>query len=245
MRVLIISDIHANYTALEAVLADAAGADYEAVWCLGDLVGYGPQPNECIERVRALPGLLCLVGNHDKAVLGELDINAFNNDARAAILWTREALTGTNRDYLQSLMPLHTVGDFTLAHASPRQPIWEYILNRYIARDNFPYFHTPFCLVGHTHVPAVYVAPGPDGECVEVQPDYAQIFSLDAQRLIINPGSVGQPRDSIPDAAYAVLDTDTRVWEYRRAPYDVAATQRQMRSASFPERLIIRIAYGW
>lgn len=245
MRVLVISDIHANLVALEAVLADAAGAAYEAVWCLGDLVGYGPQPNECIERVRALDRLVCLVGNHDKAVLGELDINAFNHDARAAILWTRETLTPANRAYLQSLMPLHTVGDFTLAHASPRQPIWEYILNRYIARDNFPYFSTPYCLVGHTHVPAVYVAPGPDGECGELPPDYEHVFRLDGQRLIINPGSVGQPRDSIPDAAYAFLDTDARAWEYRRVPYDVAATQRQMRTANFPERLIIRIAYGW
>jgi predicted phosphodiesterase len=245
MRVLIISDIHANLVALEAVLADAAGTAYDAVWCLGDLLGYGPRPNECVERVRALRGLVCLVGNHDKAVLGELDVNAFNHDARAAILWTRSALTPENRAYLQSLQPLDEIGEYTLAHASPRQPVWEYILNRYIARDNFRYFETTFCLVGHTHVPVIYHEPGPDGECGESPPDYEHPLQLNNHRRIINPGSVGQPRDSIPDAAYAFLDTKTRVWQYCRAPYDVAATQRQMRAADFPERLIIRIAYGW
>lgn len=245
MRVLIISDIHGNLEALEAVLADAAGLNYEAVWCLGDLVGYGPRPNECIERVQGLRSLVCLVGNHDKAVLDELDVNAFNHDARAAIQWTRAALTPANLAYLRSLKPMDEIGDFTLAHASPRQPIWEYILNRYIARDNFAYFDTAFCLVGHTHVPVIYHAPGPDGECAESLPDYEQALTLNGQRLIINPGSVGQPRDSNPDAAYACLDTTQRVWEYRRVPYDVAATQRQMRAADFPERLVIRIAYGW
>ncbi|MBP7692938.1 MAG: metallophosphoesterase family protein [Anaerolineales bacterium] len=245
MRVLIISDIHANFTALEAVLADAASLDYEAVWCLGDLVGYGPQPNECIERVRALRGLVCLVGNHDKAVLGELDVNAFNHDARAAIQWTGDTLTAENLAYLKALQPADEIGEFTLAHASPRQPIWEYILNRYIARDNFAYFDTPFCLVGHTHVPVIFHEPGADGECGESLPEYGAVWALDGQRLIINPGSVGQPRDSNPDAAYALLDTAARSWEYRRVPYDVGLTQSQMRAAHFPERLIIRIAYGW
>ncbi len=246
MRVLVISDVHANLVALEAVLAEAANEPYDAVWCLGDLVGYGPHPNECVERVRALDPLVCLVGNHDKAVLGELDINSFNIDARTAILWTREALALENRQYLQSLEPLKKIGDFTLVHASPRQPVWEYVLNRYIARENFPCFDTPFCLVGHTHVPVVYnEAAGPDGECGEIAPDYERPLPLNGQRLIINPGSVGQPRDSIPDAAYAFLDTATRVWEYRRTAYDIAATQREMRTARFPERLIVRIAYGW
>ena len=245
MRVLVISDIHANLTALDAVLADAAGQSYEAVWCLGDLVGYGPQPNACIERVRSLHGLVCLVGNHDKAVLGELDINAFNHDARAAIQWTQAELSAANQEYLRSLQPQDEIGDFTVVHASPRQPIWEYILNRYIARDNFAYFDTPYCLVGHTHVPVVFHEPGLNGECGESLPDCGEVWPLDGQRLIINPGSVGQPRDSNPDASYAFLDTEARTWEYRRVPYDVALTQQQMRAAGFPERLIVRIAYGW
>jgi predicted phosphodiesterase len=244
MRVLIISDIHANYAALEAVLADAAGK-YETVWCLGDLVGYGPDPNECVERVRSLGRLTCLVGNHDKAVLGELDVNAFNLDARIAILWTRDTLTPENLAYLQLLWPIAEAGEFTLAHASPRQPIWEYVLNRAIARENFAFFDTPYCLVGHTHVPVIFEETGPSGECSEAPPNYAQTLTLNNHRLILNPGSVGQPRDSNPAAAYALLNTKTRAWDYRRVSYDVTATQRRMRAANFPERLIIRIAQGW
>lgn len=243
MRVLVISDIHANALALEAVLADAGS--YDAVWCLGDLVGYGPKPNECIERVRALPGLVCLVGNHDKAVLGDLDVNSFNNDARHAILWTRSTLTPQNTAYLHSLAPITEIDDFTLAHASPRQPIWEYILNRAIASENFGYFTTSFCLVGHTHVPVVYHETPAVNDCQETAPDYEHPLALNSHRLIINPGSVGQPRDNNPDAAYAMIDLKTRQWIYRRVGYDVSATQRQMRTAQFPERLILRIAQGW
>jgi predicted phosphodiesterase len=244
MRVLIISDIHANLAALEAVLADAAGK-YDVVWCLGDLVGYGPDPNECVERVRSLGRLTCLVGNHDKAVLGELDVNAFNLDARMAILWTRDSLAPENLAYLQLLWPIAESGDFTLAHASPRQPIWEYVLNRAIARENFAFFDTPYCLVGHTHVPVIYQEGEAGDDCTEAPPDYARPLVLNSHRLIINPGSVGQPRDSNPAAAYALLDTKTRVWDYRRVAYDVGVTQRRMRAANFPERLIIRIAQGW
>jgi len=243
MRILVISDIHANLVALEAVLADAKA--YEAVWCLGDLVGYGPNPNECVERVRGLKNLTCLVGNHDKAVLGELDVNTFNQDAKTAILWTRDTLTPDNFKYLQSLQPLAYQDEFTLVHASPRQPIWEYILNLQIARDNFPHFHTRYCLVGHTHVPVVYYEVDTNGECVEAAADYEHPVTFNSHRLIINPGSVGQPRDSNPDAAYAFLDFYTLVWEYRRIPYDIAATQNRMRAAHLPDRLVLRIAYGW
>src|SRR5258708_3875583 len=137
MRVLIISDIHANLVALEAVLAEAG--PYEATWCLGDLVGYGPNPNECVARVRALPGLICLLGNHDQAVLGDVDLRVFNGDARAAITWTQHVATSSTIAFLRSLTPLCEIGDFTLVHASPRQPIWEYILDREIAYANFPF----------------------------------------------------------------------------------------------------------
>jgi predicted phosphodiesterase len=243
MRILIISDIHANFVALETVLAEAG--PHDAVWCLGDLVGYGPDPNESVECVRALPNLKCLVGNHDKAVLGELDVNTFNQDARAAILWTRETLTPENTAYLRSLQPQDEYGEFTLVHASPRQPVWEYILNRFVAQDNFPYFETRYCLVGHTHVPVIFEETSPTGECEETLPNYEHPYVLNGNRLIINPGSVGQPRDSNPDAAYAILDTNANIWEYRRVPYDIALTQRRMREAQLPDRLVIRIAYGW
>jgi predicted phosphodiesterase len=243
MRILIISDIHANLAALQAVLADAR--DYEAVWCLGDLIGYGPNPNECVDVVRGLPNLLCLVGNHDKAVLGEIELSVFNGDARAAISWTQREATPATLDYLRALPAQDRYGDFTLAHGSPRQPVWEYILDRYIAQDNFNLLHTRYCLVGHTHTPVVYRETGPHGQCVDEPPDYEKPLSLNAQRLIINPGSVGQPRDNNPDAAYAVLDTDALQWQYHRVPYDVMATQSRMRALRMPERLILRLAFGW
>jgi len=243
MRILIISDIHANLVALDAVLA--AASDYEAVWCLGDLTGYGPNPNECVERVRSLPGLRCLVGNHDKAVLNEIDLSVFNGDARAAITWTRRHCTAATLDYLRALPAQDRQGDYTLAHGSPRQPVWEYILDRFIAQDNFNLLPTRYCLVGHTHLPVVYRETGPHGQCVDEPPNYEGPLDLGAQRLIINPGSVGQPRDNNPDASYALLDTQALAWQYYRVPYDVMATQSRMRAADMPERLVLRLSFGW
>jgi predicted phosphodiesterase len=244
MRILVISDIHANLVALDSVLADA-GTDYQAVWCLGDVVGYGPNPNECVQRVRQLPGLTCLVGNHDKAALGEIDLNVFNGEARRAIHWTQAVMTEDSADYLRSLEAQTQHGEFWLAHGSPRQPIWEYILDRYIARDNMAYFTTPYCLVGHTHVPVIFRENETGRECYEEVPDYGQPRQLGEERLIINPGSVGQPRDGNPEAAYALLDTDAGVWHYRRTAYDVAETQDRMHAAGLPERLVRRLAQGW
>jgi predicted phosphodiesterase len=243
MRILIISDIHANLVALEAVLADAG--PYDAAWCLGDLVGYGPNPNECVERVRALPGLICLLGNHDQAVRGDIELRVFNGDARAAISWTQHTATPATLAYLRSLSPESVWHDFTLVHASPRQPIWEYILDADIAYHNFPYVTTPYCLVGHTHQPVIFRQLAPDGDVQQEDPDYAAARPLERQRLIINPGSVGQPRDNNPDAAYALLDLDNEIWQYRRVPYDVAATQDRLRKAGLPERLAARLGYGW
>jgi diadenosine tetraphosphatase ApaH/serine/threonine PP2A family protein phosphatase len=242
MRVLIISDIHANLVALEAVLADAGACD--AAWCLGDLVGYGPDPNECVERVRALPQLRCLVGNHDKAVLDEIDLGVFNSDARSAVRWTRSVMTPAGLDYLRGLPAHDRCGRYSLAHGSPRQPVWEYILDCRVAQDNFPLIVTPYCLVGHTHTPVVF-HEGPVGQCREGPPAYGEPFPLAGQRLILNPGSVGQPRDSLPDAAYALLDLDDDVWEFRRVAYDIAETQRRMRAAGLPERLTQRLSFGW
>jgi len=243
MRILIISDIHANLVALEAVLADAGA--FDAVWCLGDLVGYGPNPNECVARVRALPGLICLLGNHDQAVLGDVDLRVFNGDARAAISWTQHAITPTSLEYLRGLTPETVWQDFTLVHASPRQPIWEYILDADIAYHNFPYVNTPYCLVGHTHQPVIFHQVAPEGDVLVEEPDYHAPRLLARQRLIINPGSVGQPRDNNPDASYALLDLEDERWQYRRVPYDIAATQDRLRKAGLPERLAARLGYGW
>lgn len=241
MRVLVISDIHANLVALEAVLEDAHG-EYDVVWCLGDLVGYGPNPNECVERVRSLAGLRCLVGNHDRAAIGEIDLDAFNLDARLAIAWTQEALTSGTIDYLQNLPEYEVHGDFTLVHGSPRQPVWEYVLDRHVAAQNFRHFETVCCLVGHTHSPVAFRQVG--GTSAELAPNYRQPLDLRGDRYILNPGSVGQPRDGDPDAAYALLDLEALTWLACRASYDVAETQLRMEAYDLPARLIVRLEEG-
>jgi diadenosine tetraphosphatase ApaH/serine/threonine PP2A family protein phosphatase len=243
MRILIISDIHANLTAFETVLKDAKG-EWEYVWCLGDVVGYGPDPNECVELLRTLPHL-CLAGNHDWAALGRLDIRTFNPDARKAVNWTRETLKLDNTAYLDALPTTFVIGNYTLAHGSPREPVWEYILEPLIAALNFPHFETPYCLVGHTHQPVIYEQISEEGDTEAIAPLYRQVRALNGRRQIINPGSVGQPRDANPDAAYAILDVETSQWEHRRVPYDVSAVQKRMRAHGLPERLITRLEHGW
>jgi diadenosine tetraphosphatase ApaH/serine/threonine PP2A family protein phosphatase len=242
MKVLIISDIHANFPALEAVLAQAQG--YDSVWCLGDLVGYGPYPNECIERVRQLPELLCLIGNHDAAVLGLIETSAFNPEARFVVNWTRQVLTPENRDYLIKQTARVVAENITLAHASPRYPIWEYLLDTQTAEANFQFFETQICLVGHTHVPVIYHrSNGTDGTQAYIPEPNTQLIL--PRRVIANPGSVGQPRDRDPRAAYAILDTETYQWDYFRVAYDIEAVQAQMEKLELPERHIRRLTGGW
>jgi predicted phosphodiesterase len=243
MRILVISDIHANLSAFETVLEDAIG-DWEYVWCLGDVVGYGPDPNECVDLLKSLPHL-CLAGNHDWAALGRLDIRTFNPDARRAVNWTRETLTADNTAYLEALPTTFVIGQYTLAHGSPREPVWEYILEPIVASLNFAHFETPYCLVGHTHQPVIYELMNDQGDTDMLAPNYGQMRQLNGRRVIINPGSVGQPRDQNPDAAYAILDVERNVWEHRRVQYDVAAVQKRMAQHELPERLIARLAHGW
>lgn len=243
MRILIISDIHANLTAFETVLKDAKG-EWDYVWCLGDVVGYGPDPNECVELLNTLPHL-CLAGNHDWAALGRLDIRTFNPDASKAVNWTRTALKPENVAYLEDLPTTFVIGQYTLAHGSPREPIWEYILEPMVAALNFPHFETPYCLVGHTHQPIIYEQLNENGNTDAIMPTYRQARILNGHRQIINPGSVGQPRDANPAAAYALLDDERNTWEHRRVPYDIAAVQKRMRRVDMPERLVIRLEHGW
>ncbi|MBK8022855.1 MAG: metallophosphoesterase family protein [Chloroflexi bacterium] len=243
MRILIISDIHANLTAFETVLEDAKD-QWEYVWCLGDVVGYGPDPNECVELLRSMPHL-CLAGNHDWAALSRLDIRTFNPDARKAVDWTRETLKPDNVAYLEALPTQFVIGSYTLVHGSPREPVWEYILEPVIAADNFDHFETPYCLVGHTHQPVIYERVQSNGDTVAVQPTYGKKRLLNGRRQIINPGSVGQPRDANPDAAYAILDVETNVWEHRRVSYNISAVQTRMRAVGMPERLVVRLEHGW
>jgi diadenosine tetraphosphatase ApaH/serine/threonine PP2A family protein phosphatase len=246
MRYLLISDIHANLAAFEAVLEDSAGL-YDKVWCLGDMVGYGPDPNECVELLLTLDHL-CIAGNHDWAVLGKLDIDDFNPDARFASLWTRAELNSQVHDYLDNL-PIALVEDeiYTLVHGSPRHPIWEYILYPAVAQPNFRHFSTPYCFVGHTHSPVIFMeAEEPGTICDASVPDFNNgPTQLDQRRVIINPGSVGQPRDGDARAAYAILDTEKRTFAHRRVSYPVSVTQEKMKHYDFPPRLWKRLAFGW
>ena len=242
MRILVISDIHANIVALDAVLADAEG-QWDRVWFLGDLVGYGPDPNDCVDRLRELEPL-ALSGNHDWAVLNKLDTEEFNEDARKAVRWTQRTLTAENMAYLEALPPLVVEPPFTLAHASPRHPVWEYILDLQTALENFDHFETACCLVGHSHIPAVFVLDEPAAELNFYLLGHGDVIDLTVGRSIINPGSVGQPRDGDPRAAYAILDDETLKWNLRRIAYDIAETQERMRKHKISRRLIERLAHG-
>jgi diadenosine tetraphosphatase ApaH/serine/threonine PP2A family protein phosphatase len=242
MRILVLSDIHANLTALEAVLASADGR-WEAAWFLGDLVGYGPDPEACVARLREMDAL-CLSGNHDWAVLGKLDMTEFNPDARKVVDWTRECLSAEALGFLEAQPPMRVEGPFTLAHASPRHPVWEYILDLDTALDNFAHLSTPYCFVGHSHLPLVYALDEAAEEISGYVAPAGEVIDLGPQRLILNPGSVGQPRDGDPRAAYALLDTEAATWEYVRVPYDIPAVQERMRDLRFPNRLIRRLADG-
>lgn len=245
MRCLIVSDIHGNFAAFDAVLQAAPG--YDQVWCLGDIVGYGPEPRECIQRLRNLP-FVAVAGNHDWAVANRVDLNDFNADAQEAAHWTHSQLHPSDLEWLSHLPERLVLDGFTLVHGSPRHPIWEYILQPSIARASFAYFDTPFCLVGHTHVPIMYaLTEGREGiRCrTHVPPQDAPLPLTDAPRMIVNPGSVGQPRDGNPLAAYAILDTEAQTLSFHRQSYAVEETQRKMDAHHLPTRLIARLSLGW
>lgn len=242
-RILVISDIHANLTALEAVLADAGEVD--ETWCLGDLVGYGPDPNECIERVRSIPRLTCLMGNHDTAAVGNLALSSFNHDARRSLVWHKVTITQPNSDFLIDL-PSEVIirGDVSLAHGSPRDPIWEYVMNGLTARLNLGSFTTPWCFVGHSHMQVLfqYNSKRDIMDIVLVLP--GNTYQM-RERAILNPGSVGQPRDRDTRAAYAFYYPETKVWEPHRVEYDIQAVQQRIIKAGLPPRHAERLAGGW
>jgi predicted phosphodiesterase len=242
MRVLVLSDIHANLTALNRVLEDASS--FDAVWCLGDLVGYGPDPNECIDRVQQLPKLTCLIGNHDLAALGSIPLHRFNADASASVAWTRVHLTGASSAYLASLKAKTLMPPFTLAHGSPRQEVWEYILDHHGADRNFDILETDYCLIGHSHLPLGFVRFPGESYCLPIQLPVGVPLGL-TPRMILNPGSVGQPRDLDPRSAYSLLDTEALTWEPRRVAYAVADVQERILEAGLPERQAIRLVGGW
>lgn len=243
MRYAIIADIHANLAAFLAVLKDIEQqGEASKIWCLGDIVGYGPQPHQCIELLRQTNNI-CIAGNHDLAAIGELDTHSFNPDAAAACQWTAKQLTTQDAAYIKNLPLTFEEDDFTLAHGSPRQPIWEYIMSTSIARENFNSFNSKFCLVGHTHMPMVFTLKK-EGVCSYKQLTNNDELALEEKRLIINPGAVGQPRDGNPQASYAIYDSATRIINLHRVPYDITATQALMMEQRLPIRLIARLSYG-
>ncbi len=246
MRALIVSDVHSNLEAFDAVLADAhARGGHDIVWFLGDLVGYGADPGPCIARLRALPHL-AIAGNHDQAVTGQLDPDLFNGAARAAALWTAHQLTADEMAYLAGLPEVLTVGDFTHVHGSLRDPVMEYLISEPAALATFALLATPFCLVGHSHYPLVWTEREAGADVALL--DATEPLLLDsACRLIVNPGSVGQPRDGDWRASYLLYDSDVGdagVLEHRRVEYDIATAQRKIRAAGLPESLADRLARG-
>lgn len=240
MRIGIVSDIHSNLPALQAVLADMGKVD--AIWCLGDFVGYGPWPNECISRLREA-SLTAISGNHDLAAIGQITTEVFNQDAAIATAWTTNQLTPESASYLASLPPMREVEEVTLAHGTPREPVWEYLLNDEGARASFERFTTQLCLVGHTHIPSVFVQ-GADGQIMLGHMRGGSAYKIGETRTIANPGSVGQPRDQDPRAAYLLYDAAQGILEWKRVAYEIAVTQARMREAGLPSFFISRLERG-
>jgi len=243
MRCAVVADIHSNLEAFLAVLKDLearGGADQ--IWCLGDIVGYGPDPHECVQILRRHPGA-AVAGNHDWAAIGKLDTGNFNPEAAAATQWTAEALRPEDLDYLSALPSSLRREDFTLVHGSPREPLWEYVLSTQAARANFALFESRFCLIGHSHSPLLFELDG-QGACRMHQVP-GELSLAAGKRLIINCGSVGQPRDGDPRASYAIIDLEReRLWHHR-VVYDYKTTQEKILDAGLPARLARRLSMGW
>jgi diadenosine tetraphosphatase ApaH/serine/threonine PP2A family protein phosphatase len=239
MRVAVITDVHSNLPALEATL-DAC-APYDTLWVLGDVVGYGPYPDEVVARLRR-EHAVAVRGNHDAAVLGELDTHVFNDDARLAVEWTAERLGTTARHWLSGLPERRVEEGFTLVHGSPRDPLWEYLVSVSLARRNLAHLETTHALVGHTHVPLVFREEGTRIETIH--PREGTRLALDERRCLINPGGVGQPRDGDPRACAMILDTERSEVEWLRVPYPIEKIQARMRRQGLPGRLADRLAYG-
>jgi predicted phosphodiesterase len=245
LRVAVLSDIHSNRQALEAVLAAIDEADVDQAWCLGDMVGYGADPDACTALVRERCDT-CLAGNHDLAVLGNLDISTFSETAAAAVEWTRENISEDTLKFLGELEPTASQAGVGLFHASPRDPIWEYVLSSDQAEAGLEAQEERVGLIGHSHIALFFV------RAAGARPGYTQGAEAEADleielpdgEWLLNPGSVGQPRDSDPRAAWLELDTDAWTARWHRVDYDIAAAATAIRAAGLPPALADRLEVG-
>ena len=242
VRAIVLSDIHSNREALESVIEDAVyRGGFDQIWCLGDTVGYGPDPAHCINLLRGYD-LVAVAGNHDHAVLGKCDVSDFNAAARVASQWTAQQLSDMDTEFLAGLPLSEKRRPFTLVHGSLRHPIDEYLLDVEAAKATLGLLRSCYCLVGHSHLPFVCRENGGDPRFDQFTED--EVFPLREERLILNPGSVGQPRDRDPRASYAIYDGGRQTIERHRVRYDIAKTQQRMRDAGLPEYLIERLDRG-
>jgi len=242
MRYAILADIHANLAAFEAVLADIeAQGGVDELWCLGDIVGYGPDPAECIRLLKKHCSV-CVVGNHDLGAVGKLDLSYFNAAAVTACRWTTGRLGPVETRYILDLPLTLQKGNFLLVHGSPAEPVMEYITSTGIAAKNFSYFETPYCLVGHTHAPLAFKQTGSACTSITLSPSIGLV--LGAHRMIINPGGVGQPRDGDPRASYAIYESEGSILRIHRVAYDINLTQDRMVRAGLPMTLVSRLQEG-
>jgi predicted phosphodiesterase len=242
MKVAVISDIHGNRHAFEAVLEAVAASDAAELWCLGDLVGYGADPDACVALARDHVAV-CLAGNHDLAAVGELPLDEFSRGASLAVQWTREVMSDENLAFLADLHPQAQEGPVGLYHASPRDPVWEYVLSALLAELCLDAQRERVCLIGHSHVALAFVRH--EGELATGEPRRAGTeLDVAAGEWLLNPGSVGQPRDGDRRAAWLLLDLDDWTASYRRTEYDIAGAASAIRAARLPDSLAERLEYG-
>ena len=243
MRAAVVSDIHANRHAFEAVLADAESTGADELWCLGDLVGYGGEPDACVELARDRAAI-CLAGNHDLAAIGELGIEDFSRGAAISARWTQKVIRDENVTFLRGLRPDGEEDGVGLYHASPRDPVWEYVLSVRLAERCLDIAPQRLSLIGHSHIALAFFRAGPGERTIAAPAGAGAEADLAEGEWLVNPGSVGQPRDGDPRAAWLLLDTAAPHAEWRRTEYDVAGAQAAIRAAGLPDSLAERLGYG-
>ncbi len=242
MKVAVISDVHGNRHAFEAVLDDIAVAGADEVWCLGDLVGYGAEPDACVDLAHDHVAV-CLAGNHDLAVTGEIPLEEFSRGAQLAARWTQEVLAPAHHDFLGALRPEGEQDGIGLFHASPRDPIWEYVLSALLAELCISVQTQRICLIGHSHVALSFTRQAGQVATGESRRQGTEL-DISADEWLLNPGSVGQPRDGDPRAAWLMLDLGQLTAAYHRVDYDILGAAAAIRAAGLPDSLAERLEYG-